>query len=85
MVLRRFWKQPFPRRGSMSGVFASCPGVWSPPEGALCAAGVIYSEGGEERGKSFRKSLPLGRGVCRSSVRLCQALGPGNAELRHPH
>lgn len=67
------------------GVFASCPGVWSPPEGALCAAGVIYSEGGEEGGKSFRKSLPLGRGVCRSSVRLCQALGPGDAELRHPH
>lgn len=75
MVLRRFWKQYFPRR-SISGVFAFSPGVSDPPGCALCAAGIIYSEGGEEKGKS----VPLVRGADRSSLGPCQILGPRDAK-----
>lgn len=80
MVLRRFWKQRFPRRGCISGVFAFGLG---PLGCALCAAGIIYSEGGEGS-PSFWKSVSLGRGADRSSLRRCQIWEPGGAKLPHP-
>ena len=46
MVLRRFWKQHFSRKGSISGVFAFGPSVSG-------AAGVIYSRVGKEEGNPF--------------------------------
>lgn len=55
----------------MSGVFASRPGVWSPPEGALCAAGVIYSEGGEREREILSEIPSFGTG--RLQVQ-CEAL-----------
>lgn len=79
MVLRRFWKQHFPRWSSVSGVCAFGPGGSSPPGCALCAAGIIDSEGGEGRGKSFRKSVPLVRGADRSSLGHCPTWGPRDA------
>lgn len=66
--MRRFWKQHFPRKGSILGLFAFGPGVLGPPGCALCAASIIYSKGGEERGKSFWKSVPLERGADRASL-----------------
>lgn len=78
--MRRFWKEHSPRKG-VSGVVAFVR-VSASPGGALCAAGLLYSESGVGGGPSSWRSVPLRRGADRSSERDTVDLGPGDAALR---
>lgn len=75
MVLRRFWKQYFPRRDPFLECLRSAL-VSQILRDVHFALRALFTEGGEEKGKS----VPLVRGADRSSLGPCQTLGPRDAK-----